>query len=248
MRISVNLATRPFIELRPLYARLRLAAVALTFLAVLLGIALHFLNARARVAEAQMNALKAKTLEYQQLRQHNEARMHQPQNMAVLERSQFLNALFAKKSFSWTAVMMDLERVLPAGVQVTSIEPATSKSGDVSIRLRVSGERERAVELVGNLEKSQRFIAPRLATESAQTQEGQSAASSGLVPGAVEFDIYSGYNPLPVVAAKKAKTESVADKDKLQTKSSDLPKTKRSRSSQGTKASPAPRTPGAGPR
>lgn len=248
MRISVNLATRPFIELRPLYARLRLAAVALTFLAVVFGIGLHFLNARARVAEAQMNALKAKTLQYQQLRQHNEARMHQPQNMAVLERSQFLNALFAKKSFSWTAVMMDLERVLPAGVQVTSIEPATNKSGEVSIRLRVSGERERAVELVGNLEKSQRFIAPRLATESAQMQEGHSTASSGLAPGAVEFDIYSGYNPLPVAVEKKAKTESAADKDKLQTKSSDLPKTKRSRTSQGTKASPAPRTPGAGPR
>ena len=97
--------------------------------------------------------------------------MRQPQNRAVLERSQFLNALFASKSFSWTAVMMDLERVLPAGVQVTSIEPVMTPDGDVNIRLRVTGDRERAVDLVRNLERSQRFVAPRLANETAQTQE-----------------------------------------------------------------------------
>src|SRR5947208_1904359 len=155
MRISVNLATKPFIELRPLFSRLRIAIAALCLLGAGLAFWLHTLTAQARVADTQMNALKAKTLEYQQERQRNEARMRQPQNMAVLERSQFLNDLFAKKSFSWTAVMMDLERVLPAGVQVTSIEPATSKTGEVNIRLRVSGDRDRAVQLVRNLEKSQ---------------------------------------------------------------------------------------------
>ncbi len=50
MRISVNLATKPFVELRPLYARLRLAMGALAVLAVGLGIWLHFLNAKAAVA------------------------------------------------------------------------------------------------------------------------------------------------------------------------------------------------------
>jgi type IV pilus assembly protein PilN len=131
--------------------------------------------------------------------------MRQPQNMAVLERSQFLNALFAQKSFSWTAVMMDLERVLPAGVQVTSIEPATTKSGDVNIRLRVSGDRDRAVELVRNLERSQRFVGPRLAGEAAQAQETGRASASPLAPGSVEFDILSGYNPLPPTASKEVK-------------------------------------------
>jgi type IV pilus assembly protein PilN len=203
MRISVNLASRPFVELRPLFARLRLAMVVLAVLAVGLGFALHSLNAKAAVAQAQMNALKAKTLGFQNERMANESRMRQPQNMAVLERSQYLNAVFARKSFSWTAVMMDLERVLPAGVQVTSIEPVIGKLGDVSIRLRVSGDRERAVQLVRNLETSQRFVAPRLASEQAQTQEGAQGgrsvpmAGQGALPGAVQFDILSGYNPLP---------------------------------------------------
>jgi type IV pilus assembly protein PilN len=136
--------------------------------------------------------------------------MRQPQNMAVLERSRFLNSVFALKSFSWTAVMMDLEKVLPAGVQVTSIEPVISKEGDVSIRLRVSGDRDRAVQLVRNLETSQRFVAPRLGGETAQTAEGNRGAGGPVtVPGGVVFDILSGYNPLPDRRAKDVSAKGV---------------------------------------
>jgi type IV pilus assembly protein PilN len=208
MRISVNLANRPFVELRPLFARLRLAMVVLTLLAVGLWFALSSLQAKAKVAQAKMDSLKAETQQYQHERQVNEARMHQPQNMGVLERSQYLNAVFAWKSFSWTAVMMDLEKVLPAGVQVTSIEPNIAKDGEVNIRLRVSGDRDRAVQLVRNLETSQRFLSPRLSSEQAQTQEGNRASSAAqmVVPGAVQFEILSGYNPLPAkpIVAKDA--------------------------------------------
>ena len=206
MRISVNLATRPFIELRPLFARLRIAMALLAFLAIGLTFALNALSQRAHAAQARMDALRDRTTAFQQERQRNEARMRQPQNRAVLERSQFLNDLFARKSFSWTSVMMDLERVLPPGVQVTSIEPVISKEGDVSIRLKVSGDRDRAVQLVRNLEQSQRFLAPRLAGESAQSSDAGKAAGSAnvaanplAIPG-VEFDILSGYNPLPIPA------------------------------------------------
>ncbi len=204
MRISVNLASRPFVELRPLFARLRLAMGLLAVLAIGLGFGLHTLNGKARAAQARMDSLKAKTQEFEQERLANEARMRQPQNRGVLERSQFLNALFAEKSFSWTAVMMDLEKVLPVGVQVTSLEPQVAKDGSVNIRLRVSGERPKAVQLVRNLETSQRFVAPRLAGAAAQTQEaGRGAVVQVAGPGAVEFEILSNYNPLPEVPEKK---------------------------------------------
>jgi type IV pilus assembly protein PilN len=204
MRVSVNLATRPFIELRPLFARLRLAMGVLALLAIGLGFGLHALNKRAQVAQARMDDLRGKTLAYQQERQKNESRMRQPQNMAVLNRSEFLNDLFAKKSFSWTSVMMDLERVLPEGLQVTSIEPAIAKDGSVSIRLKVSGDRDRAVQLVRNLEQSQRFLGPRLSGETAKapTQANTRVVVDPLATAGVEFDITSGYNPLPLKAVK----------------------------------------------
>lgn len=209
MRISINLATHPFVELRPLFAKLRIAMAGLALLAVGLGIGLHVMSTRAKVDEAQMDALKQQTQALNNERMANEARMRQPQNRAVLERSKFLNALFASKSFSWTAVMMDLERVLPAGVQVTSIEPALTPDGDVNIRMRVSGDRERTVELVRNLERSQRFLSPHLANETAQNQEAGKVVQAAMVPGGVEFDILSGYNPLPA----EMKKEKAADKE-----------------------------------
>jgi len=221
MRISINLATRPFVELRPLFLRLRVFMGLLAAVAIALGIWAHVLQQRLNHATAQMDALRNQTISAQQERLHNEARMRQPVNAAVLDRAHFLNALFLAKSFSWTAVMMDLENVLPTGVQVTSIEPQVTQSGDVIIRLRVSGERDRAVQLVRNLEHSRRFLQPRLSGEASQAKEtnaqrpGQFRQPQFNVPtppAGVEFDILANYNPLPAGEsyAKPAKHEAAA--------------------------------------
>ena len=216
MRISVNLATRPFVELRPLFARLRLAMALLVLTAVAMAFAVHSLAAKAKVATAEMDGLKAQTNKSTEQRARNEARMRQPENQAVLDRSRFLNGLFARKSFSWTAVMMDLERVLPAGVQVTSIDPVIAKDGEVSIKLRVVGDREKTIQLVRNLEHSSRFRAARLSGETAIAADkakaiGATTGAPGVQtvadqgPAAVEFEIFSGYNPLPAASAADAK-------------------------------------------
>lgn len=203
MRISVNLASRPFVELRPFFARLRIIMGVLAVIAIGIGIALHIENKKLAAAQAQMDELRNRTSAFQQEKRSNESRMRQPANAAVLERAHFLNDLFLHKSFSWTAVMMDLETVLPTGVQVTAIEPAVTADGDVLIRLRVAGDRDRAVQLVRNLERSSRFIAPRISSESTQTKEqAAAAAQAGAAPGGVEFDILANYNPLPATDKK----------------------------------------------
>jgi type IV pilus assembly protein PilN len=246
MLVSINLATRPFVELRPLLAKLRLAMIALALLATGLIIGLRALKQRADAATAQMDALKAQTADYQGRMLKNEARMKQPQNRAVLERARFLNELFEKKSFSWTAVMMDLERVLPSGVQVMSIDPSISKEGDVNIRLRVNGDREKAVQLVRNLEKSRRFLLPRLSNESLQaSQVGAPGAYNKLPPGAelgVQFDILSGYNPISTeeAAALSAEAKKHLDSDGEVTKH----KSARKAATLGTPSAPHRASPG----
>jgi len=198
VKISVNLASRPFVELRPFFLRLRLLMGALALAAIALILTAHLLQGRLDDAHAEMDRLKARTAAAQQEKQSNERRMREPANKAVLDRAQFLNALFLRKSFSWTAVMMDLETVLPSGVQVTSIEPQISKDGDVVIRLRVSGDRDRAVQLVRNLERSRRFLQPRLTGETVQAKEqGQANLPANGMPAGVEFEILANYNPLP---------------------------------------------------
>jgi type IV pilus assembly protein PilN len=224
MRITVNLATRPFVELRPFFLRLRILMAVLAVVGMGAIIAAHVLQKKLDVAQAQISQVHEKVLAARQEKQGNEQRMRQPANAAVLARAHFLNTLFLTKSFSWTAVMMDLETVLPIGVQVTSIEPQISSDGNVLIRLRVSGERGRAVQLVRNLERSKRFLAPRLTGEASQTKEGAQGngnpnfnaanANNGAPPG-VEFEILADYNPLPdgetYTVSKTAKAQSATD-------------------------------------
>jgi type IV pilus assembly protein PilN len=223
MRIAINLATRPFVELRSFFLRLRILMVVLAVALIALGVWAHLLQQRLNRATEQMNRLRDQTIAAQNERLHSEARMRQPQNAAVLDRAHFLNALFLRKSFSWTAVMMDLETVLPPGVQVTSIEPQAMPTGDVMIRMRVSGERDKAVQLVRNLERSRRFLQPRLSGEATEAKEaamqrpGGFNQPSGGPPG-VEFDILANYNPLPAgepypkaKAAQRAAAQQMAD-------------------------------------
>jgi type IV pilus assembly protein PilN len=200
MRISVNLATRPFVELSAFFLRLRLIMVLLAIVGLGAIVWAHILQTQLDQAQSRMDAYASRTLAAQHEKQSNERRMRQPVNAEVLDRAHFLNGLFLRKSFSWTAVMMDLETVLPVGVQVTSIEPQISADGDVVIRLRVSGDRDKAVQLVRNLERSRRFLQPRLTGESVQAKTaGQQNAPTpaDLAGSGVEFEILANYNPLP---------------------------------------------------
>ena len=210
MRVTINLATRPFVELKPLYARLRLLMGLLAVIAIGLGAGLYAFSGHERAAAEQMDALTRQTEAFRQERAQNEARMQRPENRAVLDRAKFLNTVFAQKGFSWTSVMMDLEQVLPAGVQVTSIEPSVTADGVVSIQMRVNGPRELEVDLMRNLERSKRFLQPRLMNETAQTQENGRALPVAGVVGGTEFNILSGYNPLPAVKAAQNQADEVS--------------------------------------
>ncbi len=221
MKITVNLATRPFIELRPIFLRLRIFMAVLAVVAVGALLTSHILQRRLDAAQAQINAVHAQVVAAQDEKRRNEQRMREPDNAAVLTRAHFLNALFLRKSFSWTAIMMDLETVLPTGVQVTSIEPEPTSDGDVMIRLRVSGDRDRAVQLVRNLERSKRFLAPRLTGEATQAKESgtqnNNFAANNLAPAGVEFEILANYNPLPpgesYAGQKAAKSDAAMEAD-----------------------------------
>ena len=68
--------------------------------------------------------------------------------------------------------MEDLETVLPGGVQVYTLEPVRAKDGDITLHLRVAGPRDRAMELVRNLEHSKHFLLPRITGENADAGEG----------------------------------------------------------------------------
>jgi len=154
MRISLNLATRPFADVGPLLKNLRIAMAALAVAAIALGFGVHALDQKAQMARDKVRALDEKIARLNAERRGYQALMRQPENAAVLAQAENLNQLFDEKAFSWTLAMEDLETVLPGGVQVTTLEPAREKDGHITLRLRVVGPRNLAIHLVENLEHS----------------------------------------------------------------------------------------------
>jgi type IV pilus assembly protein PilN len=197
MRITVNLATKPFADLGPTLRRLRMAMGALAIIALALGIALHFLHSQAEAARARAHSLDGSIAKVNQERQQAQVMMQQPDNAAVLNQVASLNRLIDTKAFSWTLAMEDLESVLPGGVQVTTLEPIVDKKdGHITVRMRVVGARDKAVELVQNLEHSRRFLQPRITGESAETAgNGQQQLEPVSVTNRVNFDLLADYNP-----------------------------------------------------
>src|SRR5450432_3275485 len=205
MRVTLNLASKPFIELRPLYARLRWWMAILLIAAIPLWFLLKTETRKAALVNAKLLSVEDTIQRLQNQQRSYQAMMRQPQNQAVLTQAAFLNQLFARKAFSWTAIMMDLETVLPGGVQVLNIDPIVAADGHVTIRMRVAGPRSLAVDLVRNLEHSHRFLLPRLASESAETagSNGQAGLQPVSAVSDVDFDVLADYNPLPNLAEAK---------------------------------------------
>ncbi len=213
MRITLNLATRPFADLGPAIEKLRIAMGVLALVAIAFGFGLHLVHHKAEQARAREQSLDAAIARIDRERQGYTNLMHQPNNAQLLAQAGALNQLFDAKSVSWTLVMEDLETVLPGGVQVTSIEPIRDKDGQITMHLRVKGPRDREVELVANLEHSKRFRSPRITGENAESNDA--GPNQPLQPvtasSPFDFDLLAEYNPPTadeLSEAKKATEQS----------------------------------------
>lgn len=209
MKVTLNLASQPYVDVSSVIQRLRIIMLVLVVLAVPLFLLLRSEQQKAQIANNRVSTMQSQIRALEKRQQGYAALMRQPQNAAVLNRANYLNSLFRRKSFSWTATMTDLETVLPAGVQVLSLDPAISKSGEVVIQLRVTGARDRAIELVQNLEKSRHFASPRLVGETlAQSANPNHQFQPISQSSPVNFDILADYRPLSNQELKESQAKA----------------------------------------
>lgn len=196
MRVSLNLATRPFADISPALKRLRIAMAVLAAACLLCALGLHLFDRQADEARARDHSFDGRLARIRAERQADEAMMHQPANARLLNQAAALNELFDEKAFSWTLAMEAMETVLPAGVQVSSIEPIRAKDGHITVHLRVVGPRDRAVDLVSNLERSRRFLQPRIVGENAESANGPNQRPEPVsASNRFDFDLLAEYNP-----------------------------------------------------
>ena len=85
MQITLNLATRPFADLRPILKALRITMAALVALGLGLGVLLHYVQKRSEQASARAHQLDGAIAAMNTERAGYDALMRQPANVKVLE-------------------------------------------------------------------------------------------------------------------------------------------------------------------
>jgi type IV pilus assembly protein PilN len=165
MRVRLNLATKAQVSNR----RFLVGAGVVGAIAAIFFLALgwHVYSVRSFDARlrAQTQATNAKIADLQMQREDLERFFAQPENARLHDRAAFLNSLIDERSFNWTQMFMDLERILPGGVRVVSIEPRQVK-GRVEVKLVVGASTDEAkLKFLRALEESHQFSGVELDRE-----------------------------------------------------------------------------------
>src|SRR6478752_8277914 len=126
MRLDINLATRPYEDSGPLWLRWGGAVAALGLFTLILIYSALSGFAAARKDRGLIEQREQQIAARDQQKAKAEEMLSLPANRGTRDRAQFLNDLFQRKSFSWTKVFEDLERVMPPRLHVVSIHPEKS--------------------------------------------------------------------------------------------------------------------------
>jgi type IV pilus assembly protein PilN len=175
MKARLNLSTKPL----QTHRRFLAAAGAIGVLGGLffLGLGWHVYSVRRADAALRdrVEKIRLEMVALEQQRKDLEQFFNRPENAKLHERSAFLNTLIDEQSLNWTQMFMDLEKILPAGVRVVSIQPKHEK-GIVEVKLIVGAVSDDAkLKFLNALEKSSSF------THVVMVNEKQSTPSPGSV-------------------------------------------------------------------
>jgi type IV pilus assembly protein PilN len=136
MKVRLNLATNPLQTHRRFLAVSGLigALAGIVFLA--LGWHVYSVRKSNEALRARAAAMRQEMVGLMEQRDELENFFKQEQNARLNERSTFLNSLIDEQSLNWTQMFMDLEKIMPSGVRLVSIEPAHEK-GQVKVKLLI---------------------------------------------------------------------------------------------------------------
>lgn len=164
--ITPNLATRPFLNTRPVWL---VAGIAGFVALVLLGLNLRLFLVANRALDdetARRDQLLAthRALEAD-VRSDVEALERVPWR-SLTRRVDATNLILREHAFSWLAMLDDIERVMPYDVRLTRIAPSVGPD-EVTLSLAlIAHNRDAMLNLLDNLVADPRFSEPTPSTES----------------------------------------------------------------------------------
>jgi type IV pilus assembly protein PilN len=193
MRLKINLASQPYEVARQYQRRMTMLIAALGVAALALVGYILYQRAHSRLINQQLAAVQQQIGGLDREEDQARAILNKPVNRAIADQSDFLNELFVRKALSWTHIFTEMEKIMPPSLHVVSIKPEYTKTNDLVLHMVVATDsRDRAVELVRHMEKSNHFRQAQVVAETVVT--GTSDQSSG-ASGNIQFDIAAIYVP-----------------------------------------------------
>ena|SRR6202521_1966801 len=106
---------------------------------------------------------------------------NKPETVQQRDLAAFFNSLIAQRAFPWTKIFMDLEKNLPSGARIVSVEP-TLVADHIELRLTVEASNDEAkLDFLKDLEKSPAFSEIQLLSERRSDQPGDTPIVLSLV-------------------------------------------------------------------
>jgi type IV pilus assembly protein PilN len=169
--LHINLASEPFRKDRALLVASGVVAGLLVFLLALLSVTIVREREAARESRARIAGLESQLRAVQQEEAKLQARLREPANETVLDRSVFLNALLLRKGISWTKLFSDLAEVMPHSVRLVSVRPFVTSDNRVQLEMIVGAQDPAPViELLKRLESSSVFGSTAVQAEQPPSQ------------------------------------------------------------------------------
>ena len=171
MRLTINLASQKYEDVRQFYVRWS-AAIAVSALLMLVLIGLAWRNfSNSSDSGKRVKQLQAEIAKLQKQRAEAEAISNLPENHDVTAQKNYWNKQINRRQLSWTQLFNDLQRIMPARAFLSSVAPEITKDNRLKLTLVVMGDtHENGLELQKKMEKSSRFRNPQISSEMMQTQ------------------------------------------------------------------------------
>jgi Tfp pilus assembly protein PilN len=203
MRLSINLASQKYEDVRQFYVRWSIAiAVSALLMLVLVGLAWRNFSNSSESGK-RIKQLQAEIAELQKQRAEAEAISNLPENHDVTAQKNYWNRQINRRQLSWTQLFNDLQRIMPARAFLSSVVPEITKDNRLKLTLVVMGDtHENGLELQKKMEKSDRFRSPQITNELTQTQ-GRSE-----IP-LYKFEIVTYYAPASPMQGHTANREGL---------------------------------------
>jgi len=157
MRPRLNLATKPIESHRRFLVGTGLSICVAAVAFLVLGWHVYAIRAAAKEVRLRTQQIRQESAKAEAQQQELQRYFAQKNIASIHDRAAFINSVIMVRSFNWTQMFMDLERILPPGARVINIEP-TQVAGHVEVKLTFATTNDEVkLQFMHALQTSQQF-------------------------------------------------------------------------------------------